>query len=358
MTTRDRIQALLAIREAFTPWTGAFDEADLLGLLEAQLGSAEALDAWIPRGDTRCRAFPRSPLLHVVSGNTPHAAFQSVFRGLLVGARNRVKLPSAGLPEFEEWAATLPAPLARLLEVRHDLPDDWLQCAGAVVFGGEDTLVAFRAKLPRTVPLIEHGPKLSIAVVFEATAEAAALAATDILAFEQRGCLSVQAVYVDGDAGEARAFAALLANAMAASRHAETRAQLTLSESGAIANARELARFREANGDGVQLFESRGDTSWTVVFDSDPTLAPGPLNGFVTVHPLPPAASLQDQLGAETAWLSTVAIHPFDDANADRVEPLAAPRVCALGRSQLPPLFWNHDGRPPLADLVTWRDRA
>ena len=31
-------------------------------------------------------------------------------------------------------------------------------------------------------------------------------------------------------------------------------------------------------------------------------------------------------------------------------------RVCSLGRMQLPPLTWRHDGRPALGDLVTWTD--
>ncbi len=33
-----------------------------------------------------------------------------------------------------------------------------------------------------------------------------------------------------------------------------------------------------------------------------------------------------------------------------------ATRVCPLGQMQNPPLTWRHDGRPPLADLVTWTD--
>ena len=31
-------------------------------------------------------------------------------------------------------------------------------------------------------------------------------------------------------------------------------------------------------------------------------------------------------------------------------------RLCPLGRMQVPPLTWRHDGRPPLGDLVTWVD--
>jgi hypothetical protein len=345
-------------RRELEPWIGTFDESSLASLLEAQLGSALALDAWIPRGDTRCRAFPLSPLLHIVSGNTPHGAFQSVVRGLLVGCQNRIKLPSSGLPEFESWLTEIPTILRDLIEARHDLPEHWLDSAGAVVFGNQTTLVTFRERLPRSTRLIEHGPKLSIAVVFEPDASAAERVTQDVLAHDQRGCLSVQAIYVEGGTEAAKVFAAQLATAMEIARTAQPRGAISLSDSGAISNARELARFRAANGNDVALWESTGNTQWTVVYDHSPALMPGPLNGFVTVHPLPTEILLRDALGPEVAHLSTVAIHPFSDAHADRLDPLDVPRICPLGRSQQPPLFWHHDGRPPLADLVVWRDRS
>ncbi len=357
-TAAQRIAALVACRRELEPWIGTFDESSLTSLLEAQLGSDLALDVWIPRGDTRCRAFPLSPLLHIVSGNTSHAAFQSIVRGLLVGGRNRVKLPSSALPEFESWLAGLPSVLGDLIEARRDLPEQWLDSAGAVVFGNQATLDTFRELLPRSTRLIEHGPKLSIAVLFEPDASAAELVTQDIFAHDQRGCLSVQAVYVEGGTDAAKAFAAQLASAMENARSARPREAITLSDSGAISNARELARFRAANGSDVILWESAGDTQWTVVYDHSSVLMPGPLNGFVTVHPLPTEVLLREALGPEITHLSTVAIHPFSDALCDRLDPLDVPRICPLGRSQRPPLFWHHDGRPPLADLVVWRDRS
>lgn len=357
-TAAQRIAALVDCRQELEPWIGTFDGTSLASLLEAQLGSALALDAWIPRGDTSCRAFPLSPLLHIVSGNTAHAAFQSVVRGLLIGCQNRVKLPSCGLPEFERWVAEAPTILGDLIEIRRDLPEPWLDSVGALVFGNQATLETFRERLPRSTRLIEHGPKLSIAVVFEPDVCAAERVIQDVLAYDQRGCLSVQAVYIEGGTDAAKAFAAQLATAMEIARTAQPRRAISLSDSGAISNARELARFRAANGSDVVLWESAGTTQWTVVYDHSPILMPGPLNGFVTVHPLPPEVLLRDALGPEIAHLSTVAIHPFSDVHADRLDPLDVPRICPLGRSQQPPLFWHHDGRPPLADLVVWRDRS
>lgn len=357
-TAAQRIAALVSCRNELEPWVGPFDEALLTSLLEVQLGSSMALDHWIPRGDTRCRAFPLTPLLHIVSGNTPHAAFQSLVRGLLIGARNRIKIPSSGLPEFEVFLAGLPSVLDGLVECRNNLPDCWLDSAGAVVFGNQATLETFRERLPAGVPIIEHGPKLSIAVVFEPDPVAAERITADVLAHDQRGCLSVQAVYVDGGREACMTFASHLAIALANARSTSPRDAIPLSDSGAISNARELARFRAANGDDLMLWESDGTTQWTVVYDHSPVLMPGPLNGFVTVHPLPSGIPLRQALGSESGNLSTVAIHPFSDAHADRLDMLEIPRICPLGRAQQPPLFWHHDGRPPLADLVVWRDRS
>jgi hypothetical protein len=357
-TALERIDALVACRHQLEPWLGPLDKQSLVQLLESQLGSPLALDTWIIKGDTRCKATPITPLLHILSSNTPHSAFQSIVRGLLVGCFNRVKLPSSGLPEVEAWIDHLPDTLKSLIEISTTLHEHWLESPAAVIFGNEQTIETFRRLLPPSTRRIEHGPKLSAAVIFEPRPEAARLAAIDILSFEQLGCLSVQSVYVAGGPIAARSFAALLAEALKNHRATSPRPPISLSDAGAISNTRETIRFQLANGGDLGLWESQGDTSWTVVYRTDPTLAPGPLHGFVNVHPLPSASNLSSALGPETVWLSTVAIHPFSDALADRLETLSAPRVCPLGSSQNPPLFWHHDGRPPLADLVTWRDRA
>ncbi len=352
-TTQQRIEALAALSDSMMRWTGEFEAETLVHWLKAELGDAGALDGWVPHGPVRKQAIALSPVLHVASGNTPHAVFQSVLRGLLVGCLNRVKLPSAGLPEFETWVGNLPEVLGELIEVRHDLPDEWLDCEAAVIFGGAETIASFRRMLVPEVKRIEHGPKLGVGVIFEVTREAAEKMAKDILEHDQRGCMSVQAVYVDGDEDEVIAFGDFLARELEAYRGRHERGAFTLSDSGAVANAREIARFRMANGDGLRLWESDGSTAWTVVYDRDPSLVPGPLNGFVKLHGLPESF---EKLGAEKAFISTVAIHPFGEAQASRIGGIGAPRICAAGKVQEPTLFWHHDGMTPLAGLVRWRD--
>jgi len=350
-----RIDALLDQAENLQPWVGSYNRESLLELLRQEFGSERALDGFIKSGRIFSKAIPLSPVLHVVSGNTPHAAFQSVFRGLLVGTHNRVKLPSAGLPEFEAWVATLPPVLSSLIEISHSLPDEWLSCQAAVIFGGAATIETFRNRLPGGTRIIEHGPKLGIAVILDPSEQAATLVAEDILRHDQRGCLSVQAIYVDASEQEIYGFLNHLAAALQSYRQANPRPVPSLSDSGAVANFRELTRFRAANGENAIILESESSTDWTIIYDENPRLAPGPLNGTVTVHPLPPEISAKT-LGAETAHLSTVVLHPFTLENSARLDGLSPTRICALGQAQDPTIFWHHDGGQPLASLVRWRD--
>jgi len=360
LTTEDRIALLVAQADVLEPWLGAFTAADLRGWLADQLGDARALDEWVRRGGIHSRAVALSPVLHVISGNTPHAGFQSLFRGLLVGGRQRVKLPSAGLPPVEAWIESLPPALGARIETSHTLPDAWRDSPVAVVFGDGETVDFFRGWCPPATRLIAHGPKISAAVLFARPDEATlARLAEDILRHDQRGCLSVQNVLCDADAVDARGLAGDLARALERAREDFPRPAFTLSDSGRISNFRETFRYRAANGEPIVLWESRESMSWTVVLDATPEaplLTPTPGGGTVIVRPFS-GNPTPESLGPESSFLSTVVVHPFRDAAAiTRLESIAPPRVCAPGMAQFAGLFWSHDGMRPLAELVRWRD--
>jgi hypothetical protein len=376
-STPERIALLAEQAAALEPWLGEFTADDLTEWLKDQLGDAHALDGWIARGGIRSRAVAVEPVLHIISGNTPHAGFQSLFRGLLLGGRQRVKLPSAGLPPLEAWIANLPPALATLVETSHTLPETWRDSPVAVVFGDSETLDFFRAWCRPSTRRIEYGPKISAAILFARPDEGVLDAlAGDILRHDQRGCLSVQNVLCDADAMDARAVAATLAAALDRARGSFPRPAITLSDSGRISNFREILRYRAANGEPLALWESRESTGWTVVHDATPgpLLTPTPGGGTVCVRAFSPGSGwdLQSQsvagtscpppltseaLGPEAAFLSTVVAHPFDDpAVIVRLDAIAPPRICAPGMAQFPGLFWSHDGTRPLAALVRWRD--
>lgn len=350
MTTATRAQHLAAAAARF-PFLGRTTADDLLALVRAELGHAEALDDFVPYAGHRARAVAVETILHVVSGNTPAAGLQSVIRGLLLGAHNLCKVPSAGLPELAEFCAALSPELAARVELAGELPDAWLARAGAViVFGHDATIAHFRTLARPGQRFIAHGHRLSFGVVFDdPSGTSAPLAARDASLFDQQGCLSPHVFYV---AGDARAYAARLAEAMAAFQAREPRARVPLAAANAIRTRREELAFRAAQGEPVALWASADSTAWTVAYDAAPGFPRSPLHRFVFVKPLP--ADFAAELRAVRPHLSCAGLWPATLAHARRLAPLGVSRLCPLGQMQSPPWTWLQDGAPALAPLVRW----
>lgn len=338
MTLSERIELLVRHRATLEPWVGEYDEEKLRDWLDAEIGDWRRLERWV-RGS---RVVGRSPVLHVVSGNTEHAAFQSVFRATLMGCESWVKVPSEGLRNFEEWAKGF-----AFLRVERELPIEWKGAEVAVVYGTEETLQFFRGWISPKTRMIAHGPKLSAAFVFEVREGLFTDLADDIMRFGQRGCLSVQMVFVEGDVGK---FSEKLAAALEARGRTDS---ISLSEAGAVRNERELFRFRIANGENFRMWESEGAVDWTVLVGGSSELRVGPGCGFVRVVQMPGVIS-EETLGPEVGWLTTAVVEPI--SSAAKLDGIAPPRICEAGKAQEPGIFWHPDGEMPLAGLVRWRD--
>ncbi len=141
---------ILARAAEFFPLLGPVTPDELIELVRLELGHAEILDGFRPYAGGFSHAVPNDPLLHVISGNTPHAGLQSLMRGLLLGAHNFVKLPSGGLREIDDFIKLLPASLAGKVATAVDLPDQWLsECRTSIIFGSDATIAAFSATIAR-----------------------------------------------------------------------------------------------------------------------------------------------------------------------------------------------------------------
>ena len=154
MTTAQIISQLTAAvaQPPFTDWLGDFGEEELRELVRCELGHERILDDFQPHGAHLAKAFGPRVILHVVSGNTPHAGMQSLLRGLLLpGTHNLMKLPTGGLPEIVAFREALPAELAERVELSETLSDAWLARAEAVVVFGSDATrpKIHRARAPR-----------------------------------------------------------------------------------------------------------------------------------------------------------------------------------------------------------------
>ena len=126
-TTRHRIDLLARA------YPRLFPRAELLRLVREQLGHVDALDRWMKRDGVRVRARAVESIYHVCAGNLAVSAFTSIAHGLVLGARNLVKLPgerdgdAATRREILDFIRGLPAPLRRLVEPHRALDEELLR---------------------------------------------------------------------------------------------------------------------------------------------------------------------------------------------------------------------------------------
>lgn len=335
----------------FAEYLGDLRAGDLLALVTAELGHPGILDDFQPHGAAMAQAFGPGTILHVISGNTPHAGLQSLLRGLLLRSHNLCKLPGGGLPALEAFRAALPPELAARVEFSESLPDAWLARADAIiVFGSDETVATLRALARPDQRFIAHGHRVSLGLILDDPAHASIPAAARAVSlFDQQGCLSPHAFYVRGDA---RAYAGALAAEMALLPPGPRLAQ----EAARLRAWREDFAFRAANDPArLALWASERSTAWTVAFDAaSPEFTLSPLNRVVIVKPLPP--DLPAALAAVRPHLSAIGLWPSTPETAAFARDLGASRLCPLDRMQFPPLTWHQDGAPSLAALVRWID--
>jgi hypothetical protein len=199
------------------------------------------------------------------------------------------------------------------------------------VYGADATLEAFRARATTGVVFRGHGTGLGLALVgagvdLEASARAIA---EDVVAFDQRGCLSPRIVLVEGDAKRAAELAAALDHALLALGREIPRGALGTEDAGALALYRAaleaLGAYRSGAEHGVGLDPA------PVALVLPPALR--------VVHVAPADAST---VGALLAPLvsSVAALGVDDDGALARAAVALAPlaRRSRLGAMQRPPL--------------------
>lgn len=350
MKLDDRIAAVVSAAKGFS-WLGELTLESISGWIELELGRFLSNSQPQTYGDQHCLIVPLNPILHIVSGNTPHAALQSLIRGVLVGATNRIKLPQEGLPEVEAFVQKLPKELQPDLAIT--LPGAWLQEAEAiVVFGSDQTIEVFSQKILPSQRLLAHGHKLSFGLIWgNCDSRLAEAIARDIFSFDQLGCLSPQFFYVAGDSAK---FAEQLSKELEIQRPNPMASARGHAIGAALRTFREEWKFRVATEPGVFVWESLRNLDWVVVHDPDPKLVDNPLHGTILIKPMP----------ADPAWalkpirhlIGTIGLSTVNLESVDFVVPLGAQRICRIGQMQNPPLTWHHDGWPTLGSLVRYVD--
>jgi hypothetical protein len=324
---------------------GTITEDALLGLAQsAQKGTRRAPD-------------PIAMLAVVLAGNVFTASVRGIVVPLLFGvpvlvkASSRETLFPAMLRDALRGAdSRLGAAMSLVAFQGGDVEREaaLVDSAEAVsVYGGDATVEAMAARLGST-PLIAHGHGVSVAYCGHDALEDAHIGLTisslslDICAYDQRGCLSPQLVYVEETPGlSAAAFAERLAKeGLEPLSRTLPRGPLPVSIGAVQTQWRGMA---EVEGSLV-----RGDTYSVSVRETQPIRwSPGFRN--VTVSPV---RGLDEALQAMQPIGSNLKCVGADSASIAKVEaqlarsPTLSATTCAIGTMQTPSLDAPADGRP------------
>ncbi|MCH2461698.1 MAG: hypothetical protein MK335_00470 [Gemmatimonadetes bacterium] len=348
----------------------------LTELLRRELRDPGVLDGF-RRVDEGRSVRAKGPLLtfHVGAGTVPGVGVTSMIRALLMKSAVLLKpglgdvvLPVLFAEAFAEEAPELSDAVAVTYWPGGSSPLEGLalQRAEAVVVYGSDEVVSWlRARTPVTARFISYHHRLSLGMVGREALTAARapdvarMAARAVSMFDQRGCVSPHAIYVEeGGAVDPGEWAALLASAMADLEVEIPGGYLTAPEASAVHQVRGSAELREASGGGVRVF--RGDESfWTVILEDEMTFTRSCLNRVVSLVPTPDLGGVAASLGMIGRHLQTVAIEGAEDRLPMLAEDLCragATRVTSFEKAPWPPPWWRHDGASVLAGLVRWID--
>jgi len=354
---------------------------NLRALLAQDLGHAQRLDELsASNADLAARrsAIVGGPefLVHIAAGSLPVPVFMSIILGVLLRSAQFVKCAhgTSLLPRlFAHSLYEADAKLAACLEIADwrggNLPlekalFDVADCVTAT--GSDETLAKIRQHVPARTRFLGYGHRVSFGYVTnEALAgfnskKAAARAAADVAAWDQLGCLSPHVIYVEHGGGvTVEQFAELLVKELTKLEETAPRGALPAESAAVIASRRAFYEVRAAHSESTRHWCSENSTAWTVVYEADPRFQLSCLNRFIYVKAVTDLTQALQNADNIRGHVSTVGLAATEERAPALVTQLArwgVTRVCPLGKMQEPPLLWRHDGRPALADLITWTD--
>ncbi len=204
---------------------------------------------------------------------------------------------------------------------------------GEIHLYGRDETIA-KVKKAARVPVVGHGAGFGVAHVTLAAKldEQAPLLTSDIVAFDQRGCLSLRVVFAEGGPARAEEVARAIHGTLA--RSSIPRGELTKAERA------EALRFIDTMTMQGELIE--GATHVVALTSADTPLVLPPVGRHVIVRPAVNDRALVDPLAPFAQWVC--AFGSDDVVRARSLAPEHA-RISALGLMQKPPLDGHVDLR-------------
>ncbi len=291
--------------------------------------------------------------LVVLAGNVFTAGIRAVLTPLLFGVPTVVKASSRDDVLVRALADALEPPFAQALSILSFPPDEQRMAALTEqadvihVHGGDDTVRAIRGMAPAASLVVPHGHGLGVALVFAESLDFAERhsvtdrLALDIAAYDGRGCLSPQRVYVVGSPTRAIEIGDRIHHALE-----RLEARLPRGPLPEAVAAQQMQWRGVAAATGV-LFEGRAHA---VAIEEDAPLPGPPGYRNVSLHSVADEADFLDAVRPLGAHLKVVGVagQPIAEiAVALDHAPGLVPRVCEVGTMQTPPFDLWPEALPP-----------
>ena len=318
--------------------------------LEAVLGGVRGEAAAALFAEARALTAAAGPVLVVLASNLPALAVQPLLPALALKRPVLLKSPSTEPLFASAFLAALVRREPRLAgSVAAAVWPGGDERLEAPVLAGVDTVIAYGeekalADLDRRTPgrVVGYGPKTSLAVVGADAdlEETVGGIGRDVALFDQRGCLSIAAVYT---AGDAEALAGRLAKELKAL--SDRWPPGSLDAAAAVQQVRIEAEMRGLFQPPLPL------RAGTVLVDPQPAFRPTPGLRTVRIHPLD-LDELPDLLAPWVGRLQGAALAGGEAWHlAPRLAELGVSRFAPPGELQSPDAAWHNGGVHPLAAL-------
>lgn len=364
------------IRFGITSYLKQFRKKELWRFLTEDFSNPIILDQFQPRVKGGfSKAIGPNLATHFWAGNVPGVPLWSLISSMLVKGGNIGKVSSSE-PLFASIFArvlhTIDPMLAKSLAIvwwrGGDVERESVigKLSDVVIgYGRNESLTSIKNRLPITTRFITYGHKVSFGIISRSSIDVEKVRQTvkdvakDVMRYDQQGCYSPHAYFVQRDGKVSpEMFAKMLGHELSQLQRKYPRRDLSLERANALAKWQQQEKFQSFSKDGHKVFiDEQG--AWTVVYASQGKDLLTPLDRTVKIVPYQTIADVVSLLAPYENYLQTIGIacSPEELFNyAERLATIGVTRLSQVGQMTLPEPGWHHDGRFNLLDLVRFVD--
>jgi len=372
------------VETALDYFSNLYSKGNLMKTVKTELGN-EFLGEWAEKEyyEGKIKAIgPEEARIttNIFAGNVPGIPSLDIVRSLLVkqGSVSKVSsqeplFPKLFLKSIGEVDEELADTIALVYWDRDSegFMSSFRSTDNLVAYGGLEAINSFSEiaeeaeKENNNLNFIPHGHKMSALGIGKnsfsgkSVEEIAEKAALDASIWDQQGCLSPQAVYVErGGEVTPQKFAEKLYEKMVELERDLPLGKLTFEEKSNLRETLDNYEFKEAMGD-AKIYSSEGGVGGTVIYEEGADFEPTCLFRTIKVVPINDFKEIEDIVDIDKDHLQTFGL----EAEKDRIESISDKlaftgfdRISKLGEMGFPKAGSSHDGRYGLRDLLRTED--